>query len=74
MLIQTGVFDIPKVSLIRMPFNLSPLSLKRDWYYLKPYLPECNVCYSHPHPHLLYNLRNILHIISAYVQFCHVLF
>jgi len=49
MLIQTGVFDIPKVSLVHMPFNLSPVSLKRNWYYLKPYLPECNVCYSHPH-------------------------
>jgi len=70
MLIQTGVFDVPKVSLIHMPFNLSPVALKRNLYYLKPYLPECNACYSYsPPPPTVYLKKYTAH----YICICSVL-
>ena len=70
MLIQTGVFDIPKVSLVHMPFNLSPVALKRNWYYLKPYLSEYNAyCYHSLPPPTVYIKKYTTH----YVCICSVL-
>jgi hypothetical protein len=70
MLIQTGVFDIPKVSLVQMLFNLSTVALKWNWYYIKLYLPECNACCSHPPPTVYLKKDTALYICIYSVVSC----